>query len=357
MKTLANSTLWFFIMAATLVHTPFMFSQEDDSAAQAATSGSTAPIDAYGTTAYSLAPDLRGGGTLGPLKPTTVLTGASYATGGAALRNRNAANISVSGLVGSPKTTFLYWSVITASYPPPAAVTSLQIQRVDPVPVSAVTVIKGVVVGKGPAPCWGPQGSVITVFRGVVPVAVSGPGDGSYQITIMPGGAGLVNGADPWKQPNARPLWEGASLVMIGQGTGTVSVFDVGLAGNTFAPNPNPFNYVLALPIAPPGKRTLFDNIGADGQHPMTTSRDAVLSVSDEATTINGMPVAGPGSNYVDSDWNGSSGLPLPELWDDTGHDITQPNAPGGNLLNIVIKSAVAPADCLTPVVNVIEED
>ncbi|HEY2858447.1 MAG TPA: hypothetical protein VGJ21_08530 [Terracidiphilus sp.] len=354
MKTLANMTLSFFFMVAPLLHTPNLLSQETESD-QTVTSGATAPVDAYGTTAYTLAPNLTGGGVIGPLKPTTVVKGASYATGGVALRNRNAGNIGVSGLVGAPRVTYLYWAVITLTAPP-AAVAALQIERLDPVPVSAVTVIKGVVVGTGPAPCWGPQGSIITVFRGVVPAAVS-TGDGSYQITIMPGGASLVNGADPWKAPNARPLWEGASLVMIGQGTGTVSVFDMGLAGHTFAPNPNPFNYILALPVVPSGKRMLLDNIGADGQHPTTTSRDAALSISDEATSINGVPVAGPGSDYVDSDWNGSSGLPLPELWDDTGHDITQVNPNGGNTLDVVIKSALAPADCLTPVANIVEED
>jgi len=44
---------------------------------------------------------------------------------------------------------------------------------------------------------------------------------------------------------------------------------------------------------------------------------------TSEITTIGGPAFAGPGSAYWDSDWNGSSGLPVPELWDDTGPDIT----------------------------------
>jgi hypothetical protein len=111
---------------------------------------------------------------------------------------------------------------------------------------------------------------------------------------------------------------------------------------------------------ATPGKRMLLDNIGADGQHVDGASRDAVASFSDEATTINGFPIAGPGSDYVDSDWNGSSGLPVPEFWDDTGHNITivsQDTAGPVLNLNIKIHSALGPADCLTPVANIVEED
>ena len=130
-------------------------------------------------------------------------------------------------------------------------------------------------------------------------------GNGSYQVTLNPGAGGLINGADPWTAPPVFPLWEGASLVMVGNGVGTVSVYDAGLAGNTFAPNP-PFNYTLVLPVAAPGVRTLFDNIGADGQHVLGVSRKASQHQSDETTTINGFLTAGPGSKYTDSDWNGA---------------------------------------------------
>jgi hypothetical protein len=47
----------------------------------------------------------------------------------------------------------------------------------------------------------------------------------------------------------------------------------------------------------------------------------------------------------------------VPELWDDTGHDITFVTPAGTKLLNIVINSPGAPADCLTPVANVVEEE
>jgi len=358
MKTLAKSVLGLLAAAITLTFTSTVSAQVTEE---------PAPVQIaedyngnYGTTAYSEAADLTAEAVTRavPIKPSVLEGKASYSTGGVSLRNRGAGNISISGLVGAPRVTFIYWAVITAGAVP-AVTKSVELQRLYPVPASAPVVLNGAAVGAGPAPCWGPQGAVITVYRALVPPAIA-VGNGSYQVTLLKGAAGLANGADPWLGAPVLPLWEGASLVMIGNGVGTVSIFDLSLAGKTFAPNPNPFNYVLALPVAPTGKRTLLDNIGADGQHVSTASRLDVTSMSDETTTINGVPVAGPGSDYVDSDWNGSSGLPVAELWDDTGHNITNviQNAAGAPMnLNIVIHSALAPADCLTPVANVVEED
>jgi hypothetical protein len=99
------------------------------------------------------------------------------------------------------------------------------------------------------------------------------------------------------------------------------------------------------------------DNIGSDGKHSVLGSREATLTIGDETTTINAFPVAGPaGSNYVDSDWNGSAGLPVTQLWDDTGHDITAAAKPGTVALNVSVFAGGPPADCLTPVANVVQE-
>lgn len=348
MKNLAMTALRFLAMASTFACTLHLFGQDIEE-----------PREHLGTTAYSLAPDLSSTTVAVSVKPILVERQASYTTGGVSLRNRGAGNINMSGLVGPSRLTLLYWAVITNGETK-VPVSQIEIQRFFPVPASAAAIVNGVVVGVGPAPCWGPAGSKITVFRAVVPPAIAGVGNGSYQLTLIPGSGGLVNGQDPWAPPVVLPLWEGASLVMIGNGAGTVSVFDVGLAGDTFAPNV-PFNYTLNLPLLPiAGHRMLLDNIGADGQHVAVLDRHAVLGYSDEQTTVNGFPIAGPGSQYNDSDWNGSSGLPVTELWDDTGHDITNANATSaapGNILNIRIFDPVGgAADCLTPVANVVQE-
>jgi hypothetical protein len=90
-------------------------------------------------------------------------------------------------------------------------------------------------------------------------------------------------------------------------------------------------------------------NIGADGQ--LGSSRKALSGNGDEITKINGKL----GSLYNDSDWNGSSARPLPQLWDDTGHDITVATPSGTTTLNITIANkGETHFDCLTPVANIV---
>src|SRR5262249_13049555 len=152
-----------------------------------------------------------------------------YATGGGALRNRASTAISISGATTPIQAAFLYWAVITDNAPPASAGT-LTIARESP--SSASTTVKGTIVGSGPPPCW--PGRRITVYRASVPSAVAN-GNGVYRVTISSakGTAGSTDGADPWKEIKL-PLWEGASLVLVGTGAGTVAIYDQGLAGQTF---------------------------------------------------------------------------------------------------------------------------
>jgi hypothetical protein len=311
------------------------------------------PHEHYGTTAYSLAPDLSVRPDTTPsFKPSVVVSKASYATGGTSLRNRAAGNINISGLVGAPTHAYIYWGVITSGAPPTAA-TGIKVQRLLPTE-STQEALTGTAIGSGVSPCWGPSGAIITIYRAEVPLSVAN-GNASYEISLHPGASGLTNGADPWVGPVVLPLWEGASMVLIGSGTGTVSVFDSGYAGITFTPFPAA-EYILDLPVKAPGVTTFFDNIGADGQHGV--SYLAEDTYSDEATTINGHAVAGPNSVYHDSDWNGSSGYPLPQLWDDTGHNITAAVPKDTSTLTVEITVSEASSyDCLTTVANVVNEE
>src|SRR5208337_4977569 len=98
MKNIAKSILWLLAVAVAVFPTRNLIAQapeESDSVQATEETNHT-----YGTTAYSEAPDLADSAVVGPLKPTVVEGKASYATGGVALRNRGAGNISISGLVG-----------------------------------------------------------------------------------------------------------------------------------------------------------------------------------------------------------------------------------------------------------------
>jgi hypothetical protein len=287
--------------------------------------------------------------SIGAVVSAAAFTGAQFASGGVGLRNRATGAIGISGVVPPVKAAFIYWAVITSG-PAPTADKSILVQRLFPTPASTVTNVTGTIIGTGPQPCW--AGDTITVLRASIPTSVA-TGNGLYKITLLSGASGSTSGGDPWLG-TALPLMEGASIVIIGTGTSTqeVALYDSGLAGTTFHGNPG-ISYSLALPVAASGVLTLFDNIGADGQQGV--SRKAISGYGDEITKINGKIVAGPGSLYGDSDWNGSSAQPLPQLWDDTGHDITVATPSGTKSLNITIANrGEATYDCLTPVANVV---
>jgi hypothetical protein len=277
-------------------------------------------------------------------------TNSTYATGGAALRNRATAAIEISGLPGgsAASAAFLYWAVITEGSAP-LAVSSLKLSRAYPLPAASAT-ITGVVIGTGPSPCW--SGNTISVFRAGVPTSLV-TGNGSYRVSIpsTPGSTGTTDGSDPWVEQEL-PLWEGASLAVVAPGSTTVAIYDTGLAGATLNFAFGSLSYTLDLPSQTSGGQVLIDNIGADGQ--IGSSRTAGYLVAQEQSYVNGLQIAG---NYAsgyedsDSDWNGSSGFPLPQLWDDTGHDITDAAPYGTSALSVLVYS---PYDCITAVANVV---
>ena len=284
------------------------------------------------------------------IQPFAYYSGADYATGGVGLRNQNDGGITISGLpvgLGMPQDAYLYWSVLLPSASVPPAVTTVRLIRTAPVgPTAGVATLAGDLIATGGDPCWGSYGNFI--YRAHVPVSVAS-GNGSYLIKLMAGASGLTDGEDPWDGNVVFPLFEGASLIIVGNGTHVVSVFD-GIAGLTSIGTP--VEYVLSLIVPTTGGPVLWDNIGADGQ--VGFSRTAGPE-AQETTTINGVPIAGPGIGAIDSDsdWNGSAASPLPQLWDDTGHDITAAGPQGTTSLDVFFTS---PADCWNTVVNVVSQ-
>lgn len=290
--------------------------------------------------------------TAGAVSAHETFTAAQFGSGGAALRNRGTGSISISGVITPVQAAYIYWAVITTGAAT-AADEKVKVQRLSPTPASAVVTVAGTLLGTGGSPCW--SGNTISVFRGSVPTTVA-TGNGLYKVTLLAGAGGSTAGGDPWVGTPALPLMEGASIVIVGTGTSTqrVVLFDKGIAGKTFHGNPG-ISYSLTLPVATTGTLTLFDSIGADGQH--GASRLAETGLSDESTVINDVYIAGPFSLNNDSDWNGSSGEPLPQLWDDVGHDITSATPKGTKVLDVIIANeGESTYDCMTPVANVVQE-
>lgn len=283
--------------------------------------------------------------------PFASFSNAQYATGGVGLRNLGTGTLQISGVITPVQAAYLYWAVITQGGALPA---DRSVTLTQTFPAGASETITGTLIAIGNPPCWG--GDRISVFRGTVPVGdVSG--NGSYQVAFTGAGAsGSTAGEDPWTAATL-PLLEGASLVVVGTGTGEVSIFDKGISAKTFGvtANPGTFTYTLNLPTATTGNQVLFDNIGADGQIGASRSAD-YQDLAEKKTVINGLIEAGPFTSlsaYIDfdSDWNGDAATPLPRLWDDVGHDITNAAPSGTTLLTV---SVTTHGDCLTPVANVV---
>jgi hypothetical protein len=278
---------------------------------------------------------------LGTIAPVIVFPNASFATAGAGLRNRLLASIEIPGEpTDPPRAAYLYWAVITNG-PVPAAARSPRIARrtapaVRPTPLAAAQ------IGFGASPCWG--GTGIAVFRAAVPLNVA-RGGGVYEISFPAGASGLPNNRNPWNGSDF-PMLEGASLVFIYGGDNIVALYDIGLSGQTFGGGI--ITYTLLLPQVYTSFMR-YDNIGADGQ--IGFGRQPTADTTLEETFVNSVKIAGPGSVYNDSLWNGGIAGPLPQLWDNTSIDLTDVVLPGTS--SLVIQHSAA-SDCLTPVANVV---
>jgi hypothetical protein len=280
---------------------------------------------------------------------TATYSNASYGTGGVALRNRIKGSIHISGVTGPTQAAWLYWAVLFASTPSSAQLkgaSKVQLQREFPPGIPSGAQLTGTLIAIGGDPCWGSAGT--WVFRASVPTTVA-TGNGLYRVILNKNSTGLSDGEDPWDGNVVFPLAEGASLVIVGTGVASVGLVD-GQAGTTFSAA---YSNSYDLPAPATGGLVLFDNFGYDGQ--IGTSR--TITASNETTTVQGFPggvsvlVAGPGGETGDSDWDGSSGWPLPQLWDDTGHDITNAFAVGDTS---VLVSYTSTRDCIGTVGAVI---
>lgn len=280
------------------------------------------------------------------VKPKFTFQQSRYATAGVPLRNHQLGTITLSGVPPGSKVVkaYLYWIWASLAVPTPAH-SNVTFKRVEPLPGGPAVPAVGVAIGTGPDPCWiGPSNYV---YRADVTPQVTG--SGVYAVILSPASGASFDGSDPWGPPGAvAPLAEGASLVVVYQNAiepmGTVRIYDVGLAGN-MAMGALSYN-LLGLP--PGGTLQLWDTIGGDGQ--IGSSRLPTLAT--ELTTIDGVPVAGPGSAYNDSDWNGADGKPIPQLWDDHGHDVRlKIGAAGSSLVSFTSLAGVP--DCWVPAANV----
>ena len=180
-----------------------------------------------------------------------------------------------------------------------------------------------------------------------------------YQVVVPSDEQGITDFSDPWESAdNNLPQWEGTSLVLIGTGTSTINIMDVGLAGTPFVfPPIPPFTYSVTLFGTPSGGPITWSSINADGQ--VGSSTAAIPNDFDEQVTINGTQVSGPSTGPTtwdtDSDFNGNDASPLPQLWDTRTHDISRVSLGSPPALSVSVTSlSKGPSlDCIETVANI----
>ncbi len=296
------------------------------------------------------------------INPFKSYQNASYGTGGVALRNRGRGVLQVSGVTGPVQDAYLYWAILFNTPTPDRSFSKAALRPISfPLQDLEEVTLEGTLLGIGTDPCWGSTG--IAVFRARVPRWVA-RGNGAYEVILARGASGRTDGSDPWLTPTVFPLAEGASLVIVGTGAYSVGIYDVPFSAQTFGTSgPATFDYSLTLPgtLTQETGDALWDNIGADGQTGggFGGGREDDPASSAKTTTIDGNLIAGATGSDNDADWNGSAGLPIPKLWDDTGHDIfpalfTRSVSPSPDFISSVDISFETGGDCLSMVANVL---
>jgi len=266
--------------------------------------------------------------------PSATFAAAGHVVNGVALRNMMSGTIATRGVpAGAPvKAAYLYWnygnnvSVGTAT---------------EPMIFNNHLVI-GTKVADGAGLCWGTTGT--HTYRAVVTpfIPLANPNQDYYI-----GGSGeTTSGLNPWTSPATIRKNNGAALVVVYGGTtlapvlGDVMLYDR-LSGTAMLGGTSTFTLThtaLATGAAQ------FSMVGADGQRGVTHTNTS----SNETGKFNTVQFSGP--PVAASDWDGSEGLPLPQLWDVHTHNVS---------LNGTTSSVVeyaTPSDCVMPVAFIIDK-
>lgn len=266
--------------------------------------------------------------------PSFTFAAAGHVVNGVAQRNSMSGTIGTRGVpAGAPiKAAFLYWNYGNNVASGTAT---------EPMLFNGHLVI-GTKVADGAGLCWGTTGT--HTYR--APVTAFIPGSNPNQDYYIGGGGDNTSGLNPWTSPTTIRKNNGAALVVVYGGTamapvpGDVVLYDrfngAAMLGGTHT-------FTLTHAALPAGAAQ-FSMVGADGQRGATHTNAS----SNETGKFNTVQFSGP--PVAASDWDGSGGLPLPQLWDVHTHNVT---------LNGTTSSVVeyaAPSDCVMPVAFVVDK-
>lgn len=257
----------------------------------------------------------------------------SHVANGVAMRDRSRGFIHLRGVPAGSRVvaSFLFWN--------------LSDQKREGSDAMAILLDGNLVTGKKTAdntdPCWGHAGNHSYLAEVTPFTNQSGGPNQDYEVTLTFGERTSTGGQNPWiAGGTAETLIEGATLIVVFRNESTVGPLYL------FAPpGDNMFissaTYLLATPALGSG---LFTSIGADGQRGIGHDNGS----SNEVTLFDMNQIAGP--PVAASDWDGSDGLTLPQLWDTHTHIVELRN----QISQVDYKAG---ADCLVSVGFVLDQE
>jgi hypothetical protein len=267
------------------------------------------------------------------LRPMFEARDVSHVASGTALRDRARGFIQLRGVPQKSAVvrSFLVWNFSDGNREGPDG--------------AAVLFDGNLVFGKKSAdntdPCWGRNGNHSYVADVTAYTNQSGGPNQDYEVVMPFDDKTSTAGENPWaasSQPGV--LYEGATLFVIYRNEKTTGAlfFFAPPGDNMFSSSAS---YLLPTPAFGSG---LFSMAGADGQRGSGHDNGA----SNELTFFDGNQIAGPA--VAASDWDGSDGLTLPQLWDTHTHQVKLSNNPSRIDYD-------AGADCLVPVAFVLDQE
>jgi hypothetical protein len=260
---------------------------------------------------------------------TDFYTQAAHVANGIVMRNRTEGTIGLRGVPAgaSLRRAYLYWNYSDTTAIGGATSTVLLDGNA----------VKGVKTADNADPCWGLVGN--HTFRADVTTLIR-PGTPNQDYEVVLASTGTTTGANPWLPPVGGKKFEGATLLVVyAASTPTaVAIYDA-LGGTEFSATT--LSATLVHPISLSGTG-FFTMCGADGQRGGGHDN----GISNEPGSFNGGQISGP--PVANSDWDGSAGLPLPQLWDVHTHVVSVVNPSS-------LVSYTSAGDCLVPVVFVLQ--
>ena len=269
------------------------------------------------------------------LEPTRRFEFADHVANGVAMRNRTSGTIALRGAPVPSRilAAFLYVNFSDGSR---------EGRRNVPVLFDGNLVVAAK-TGDHDDPCWGMAGNHSYVADVTRFVPIGGNLNQDYEVVLPFDVETSTTGQNPWSpiEPNQKIRVEGATLVAVYRNqdtTGPVFVYD--------AINNSMFSATAQFDLLHPALNGTgrFTMAGADGQRGFGHDN----SLSNELTFFDGNQIAGP--PVASSDWDGSDGWPLVQLWDTHTHNVKLST-------NVSSVRYQASGDCLVPVAFVIDAD